>query len=452
MQARPRLRPWLAVSLLLVSSRAAAVDKLQGIGQASLGFTDNVHSSPDEPVEDMPERSADMFLVLSPSLVFARLTPDQSQTLKYTFAANLFFDTFRASSFANRLEWLGHFTTSRRTELLLGAGISQQQPYTSPTLADAGSQTLRATIPTTNSYVAVRADETLSIDLGPFWRAWQGASAGMQTPIDPALVDDLPTTYEAGGRLGTEHIWLDNALGPEVRSRYALIRNAVGRPPARGEPPARLGNLSQLINEYVGIWRHDWSRYVTSRLEGGAVHVIPLSRDGELWHPAARASLGYARDEGRVEISYTHTVRTNLLLGQLVLIDEVALHGAIPLDRDDELWLSSSIGYQKGKLLGPSGELETRVDVALGDVALAWQVQDHVTLAGRFQHITQTTDAEAPPLPLSYDRNTVMATVTFKWPPDREMPRRYRPPERVDRQDELGGEEPDSAPIPGQRR
>jgi hypothetical protein len=446
MSARPRLRPWLVVSLLLVSSRAAAVDRLQGIGQASLGFTDNVHSSPDEPVPDVPERSADMFLVLSPSVLFARLTPSQSQTLKYTFAANLFFDTFRASSFANRLEWMANFSTSRRTELTLGAGLTQEQPYTSPTLADAGSQTLRATIPTTKSYVAGRVDETLTIDLGPFWRAWQGAAAGLQTPIDPALVNDLPTTYEVGGRLGTEHLWIDNALGPEVRSRYTLIRNAVGT------GGVQLGNLSQVINEYVGIWRHDWSRYVTSRLEAGALHVIPISREGEFWHPAGAATLAYVRDEGRAELTYMHTVRTNLLLGQLVLIDEVALHGAIPLDEDDKLWLSSSIGYQEGRLLGPTGELETEVDIVLGDLALGWQVQDHVMLSGRYQHIRQITDAEAPPLPLSYDRNTVMATVTLKWPPDREMPRRYRAPVRVDAQDELGREELQNAPIPGRRR
>lgn len=436
----------IACAGVFSTSPAGAVDKLQIVGQTSLGYTDNVHSSPDEPVPDVPPRSSDFFAVLSPSLVLARATPSQSLTLRYTFAANLFLEQYRATSFSNRLEALGHFSTSEHSELLLGAGITQEQPYTSPTFADVATQTLRAAIPTTESYVVVRADETFRLELDRFWRALQGASAGLQTPTDPALVDDLPTTWEAGGRLGVERlIGYDDAVGTEVRSRYTRINNAVGR------GGVLLGDLSQVINEYVGIWRHDWGRYVTSRLEAGAVHVIPISRPGEFWHPAGAATLAYTRDEGRADLTYTHTVRTNLLLGQLVLIDEVALHGAVPLDEDDDVWLSSSVGYQQGRLLGPDGELQTEVDVILGDVGVGWEVADHVGLGLRYQHITQMSDATLPPLPLSYDRNTVMATLTLKWPPDREMPRRYREPVRVDERDDLVADEPDRAPIPGGR-
>jgi hypothetical protein len=292
----------------------------------------------------------------------------------------------------------------------------------------------------------MRADETLTVDLGTFWRGWQGASAGLQTPVDPALVDELPTTYEAGGRLGGERLFIDDALGVEARSRYTLIRNAVG------DEGLELGNLAQVINEYVGIWRHDWGRYVTSRVEAGAVQVIPLYADWIFWHPAGLATLAYAREEGRADVSYAHTVRTNLLLGQLVLIDEVALHGAIPVDEDDEVWVASTLGYQRGRLLGSDGEPANRVDVFVGDAGVAWQVADHLTLSARYQHIRQISDADLPPLPLSFDRNTVMATVTLKYPPDRDMPRQYRAPMRVDESDDFTAEEPDAAPIPGVRR
>lgn len=434
----------LGAALAVRAPPARAVDKLQVVGQGSLGWTDNVHSVPDEPVADLPPKSADVFAILSPSLILARLTPSDNQRLSYTFAANLFLDQYEATSFSNRLEWLGHFTTSERTELLLGAGITQDQPYTSPTLADAATQTLRATLPTTDSYVLVRADEVFTVEPGRFWRLWQGAAAGLQTPVDPDLVGDLPTTYELGGRLGAERtIGHDDAVGVEVRSRYTLINDAVG------EGGVVLGDLAQVINEYVGIWRHDWSRYVSSRLEAGAVHVIPIARDGELLQPAGAASLGYFRDEGRVELGYTHTVRTNMILGQLILVDEVALRGTIPVDEDDKVWLSSSVGYQKGRLIGPDGELETEVDVILGDVGAVWSITDHVGVGLRYQHINQRSDTDVPPLPLSYDRNTVMGTVTLRWPPDDEMPRRYREPSRVDQRDELLADEPDQAPIPG---
>jgi hypothetical protein len=180
--------------------------------------------------------------------------------------------------------------------------------------------------------------------------------------------------------------------------------------------------------------------------------VIPLYADWIFWHPAGLATLAYAREEGRADVSYAHTVRTNLLLGQLVLIDEVALHGAIPVDEDDEVWIASTLGYQRGRLLGSDGEPANRVDVFVGDAGVAWQVADHLTLSARYQHIRQISDADLPPLPLSFDRNTVMATVTLKYPPDRDMPRQYRAPMRVDESDDFTAEEPDAAPIPGVRR
>jgi hypothetical protein len=47
------------------------------------------------------------------------------------------------------------------------------------------------------------------------------------------------------------------------------------------------------------------------------------------------------------------------------------------------------------------------------------------------------SDVQVPPLPLSFVRNSVMATVAFRFPPEREMPREYRAPRRVDGADEI---------------
>jgi hypothetical protein len=235
-----------------------------------------------------------------------------------------------------------------------------------------------------------------------------------------------------------------DAFGPEARSRYTRIENSVD------SGGTRRPVLAQIVDEYLGIWRHDWSREITSRIEAGAVHVIPLSRGGVFWHPAGLAALAYVRDEGSAELSYSHTVQTNLVLGQLVLADEVALRLGLPLDEHDHVRVSSTTGYQRGRLLGADGELETEVDVWLADAGIAWDVEDHVTLSARYQHVTQVSGADVPPLPLSYAKNTVLASVTLKWPPDDEMPRRYRAPVRVDRSDTLRPDDP--TPLPGPRR
>jgi hypothetical protein len=129
----------------------------------------------------------------------------------------------------------------------------------------------------------------------------------------------------------------------------------------------------------------------------------------------------------------------------------VRLRGSIPLDEDDKIFLSTSTGYQRSRILDEFGDLATRVDLWLGDVALSYQVTNELALSARYQHAEQVSGADLPPLPLSYVRNTGLVTATFEYPPEREMPRTYRESRRVDRSDifESSYEDPTEAqPAP----
>src|SRR6185503_4301657 len=118
-------------------------------------------------------------------------------------------------------------------------------------------------------------------------------------------------------------------------------------------------------------------------------------------------------------------------------VDEVRLRGAVPLMARDELVDAASAGYQKGRLIEEDATLAAHVDVILVDVGLGWQATDNLTVGPRYQYLQQFTDADHPPLPLSFTKNTVMLGATVKFPPDRDMPRPYRQPHRVDRSDEI---------------
>jgi hypothetical protein len=147
------------------------------------------------------------------------------------------------------------------------------------------------------------------------------------------------------------------------------------------------------------------------------------------------------REEGLAELSYAHAVSTDLYLGQVFVVDEVRIHGSIPLDADDRFWLGSTLGYQAGRVLDEVGNPAADVDVIVGDVALAWQFEDELRFSVRYQHIEQMTDADAlPPLPLSFVRNSVMFGATLELPREQDMPRRYRRSERVDESDEVRDE------------
>ena len=111
--------------------------------------------------------------------------------------------------------------------------------------------------------------------------------------------------------------------------------------------------------------------------------------------------------------------------------------GAIPLTKKGDLFLSSSVGYQRGRLLDQDARLAAHVDAILGDAGLGYQVTDSLLVGVRYQHIQQISDVSRPPLPVSFVRNAVMLGATFKLPPETDMPRPYRAPLRVDRTDEI---------------
>jgi hypothetical protein len=257
----------------------------------------------------------------------------------------------------------------------------------------------------------------------------QFAGATLQLPIRTG--SGAPTTYELGGGVGIDREWMADALGMEGSTRYALILN--GRTIAGEIVDAQ----SQFINKLIGRWRHDYGEFFTSRVEAGAVQVVRPGRGSQFWNPAGTAAIAYVREDGDVELSYSHDVRTSLFLGQTFLIDEVKLRGALPITEHDDVVISSSAGYQHNQVIDLDGTLSATLNVILVDAAIAWLATDSLALSLRYQHIDQASTNDAPPLPLSFVRNNVMLGARYEFPPDREMPRAYRAPRRVDRADEV---------------
>ena len=140
------------------------------------------------------------------------------------------------------------------------------------------------------------------------------------------------------------------------------------------------------------------------------------------------------------------------LVGQSLVVDEVRLRGALPLMPQGILTGAASAGYQHGRLIAEDATLAARVDVALLDLSLAWQATKSLELGARYQHVRQSSDATRPPLPLSFIQNNVLLGATLKFPPERDMPRAYRAPRRVDRSDEIRdgfGTNTDGPRVPG---
>jgi hypothetical protein len=365
--------------------------------------------------------------MLSPGVVLALESPRAVQRIGYRYEYDLFLAQSTASGSSNLVDYHGFFELSPAVRLLLGSSASETNRYAAVAFSAPGSAA--AGVPAgTGAFAQAEANEALNFDLGVGWRAWQGGRALVEAPI---LGTTAPQTTEFGANTGVERSFLRDAVGGEARADYTVVRDGVlsdGRP---------AGVQQQLVASGVALWRHDWGRAFTSSAEAGAARVQRFNTGRGLWSPVGTATLAYANESGDAQLSYAHRISTNAVLGQSLLADEIRLGGALPLTRRNELLLAVSAAYQHGRLIDENANLAAHVNVLMGDIALGWQATRALEVALRYQHIQQTSDAEAPPLPLSFVQNNVLLGAILRFPPDRDMPRAYRAPRRVDGSDEI---------------
>lgn len=445
MSGRGSAAATLAVALVVLSPASPALGdpEFQGVGEASVGYTDNIQSAPDEPVAGVAPKEKGVFLVLRPGVVLAAASARAIHRLAYTYTYDLFLQTTSASTSSNQFEYRGFFDLSPRATLVVGASAVQSNQYSAIMLTPPGAGAVNATPAGSGAFLSASADELASIDLAPDLRGYEGLNVTEQTPLFNTVA---PRTFLAVGHVGFERAFRADAVGADARAEYSVVDGSLG------PDGTALGVQRQVVGTGVGIWRHDWSRYVTSRAEAGALRVERLDAGRGFWEPAGSASLGYVALFGDAELAYAHRATTNPLLGQSFLIDEVRLRGSLPLTESGDVTLSASSGYQWGRLLDENVALASRVDAILADVGIGWQATELFLFGLRYQHGQQISDTRVPPLPLSFVRNSVMLGVAFRLPAERTMPRAYRAPQRVDRADEVrdtgkpaqGGSQPPS--------
>jgi hypothetical protein len=189
-------------------------------------------------------------------------------------------------------------------------------------------------------------------------------------------------------------------------------------------------------------------------VEAGILRLDRLNTGTGFWAPAGTAALAYVTPYGDAELSYTHTVTTNPVLGQSMFVDQVRLRGGVPLTNDGKYFVTSTLGYQDGRLVDEDADLTAGVEVFVADVGFGWQATPALSLAARYQHVNHWADVNLPGLPSRFVQNGVLFGAIYKIPPDLDMPRAYRAPRRVDGSDEIrdtvrpASDEP-RPPMPG---
>jgi len=419
----------LALTAVFLGTGAAHAEppKLQAVGEASVGVTDNAQSAPDVPLPGGASKSAGAFVVLRPGLVLGLASPRTVQRLAYTFDYDVYFARNATDSASNRLEYRGFFDLGPGVNAVVGAAAAESDSYGALTFAPPAAGALPFLGSSSTKLFQSSVDELVSDDFTVGWRGYEGLGFVYGTP----LAGDAPTTLSPNARLGGEYSWLGNAVGAEVRADYNVVHNGIL---ADG---TRIGLERELVSRAVGIYRRDIRRYFNSRFEAGVARLDRFETHKSLWYPTGEATLGYADAFGDATLSYRHAITTNVLLGQSYLSDEVRLRGAVPLDQRGTFSVAASAGYQTGRLLDENARLATHVSLLLADVTFGWQTTPWLLLGVRAQHIDQRSDVRVVTLPVSFVQNNLLLGAAFKFPPDPDMPAAYRAPQRVDRSDEL---------------
>jgi hypothetical protein len=412
------------LTCLLVSARAAAEPHLQGLGETSIGYTDNAQAA----ANSTQGHVKSLFWMLSPGLALVLASPRELQRVSYRYEYDFYFNNSNSSSSTNRLDYRGFFDLSRRSNLVLGANVTQSDRFAKVAFAAPGAGAIGALPAGTGTFLQGALDEAFSLDLAEGWRGWQSASGVFNAPLFDTIA---PKTVGGGLRLGVERSFLADAIGLEGRGEYTIVSDSVD---IDGSP---IEVQRQLVAGGVARWRHDWNRDFTSSVEAGESRVQRLNSGHGFWTPVGSAALAYATEKGDAQLSYAHTLTTNALLGQSLLVDEIRLRGDLPLTSKGELVLEGSCAYQYGRVLDENTDVATRVRVILGDISLGYMATKLLQLGVRYQHIQQKSGADTPPLPVSFVQHNVLIGATFRFPAEQDLPRAYRAPRRVDRSDEL---------------
>jgi hypothetical protein len=376
-------------------------------------------------VPGVPPKRADELAVLSPGLHLSQGSRGSLQRLGFISSVTLYWHESDADTWSNRLEYQGLFDLDPRTYVLFGTSATATRAWTATVLTPAGTGELGGTLQGTGTVLTLSFDELLSHDLSRSVRGWQGARFSYGTPLDD---ESAPYSTDTFASIGLERSFRFDAVGAEVRAEYGAVSAGSGR-----------AGIRQLTSSAVGIYRHDFGLYFTSRVEAGAMRVDRLNSGRSFWHPSALAALSYTDDWGQAELSYSHYASTNIQLGQTLLVDELRLVGAVPLVGERTLVAAGSAGYQRARVIEEDATRGARLNVTFADLGLAWQATPALALDLRYQHTRQLSDASAPPEPLSFRRNTMLAGATLRIPPETGPRRPLRQPQRVDRGDDPRG-------------
>lgn len=400
-----------AVGALAATARADGYS-LHVVGQLQAAWTDNLFSQPEG-----PSRDADFYYLIRPGAMLAYETPRTIHQVSLDLEANLYQEHDNAYNVQYMVGWRGFFLISPRTEAGASATFSQgalsaltMQGEASDGAVDSGSVSGGDSEAT---YRSLDAAENLSFTPSREVRLTQGARARSFSTETGA--GNATSGVELGVSGGADRGWKYTAVALQLATSFVGLERNMG-----DDPTTDSVHSSALLS-----WRRDFGPRWSSLADAGVTAIIPLDEGDELVvQPTVGGGVSYAPNWGTAGLQIRRSVAPNLYLAQNTINDSVIANAWLPLPWLTEdpllprLTVQGTVGAQRSQLIDTTdGSTESGFDLVGVDLAVNYVPRDGLVITARAQHLRQTADEDAEMDNVnSYDRTTIMVTLTGRFP------------------------------------
>jgi hypothetical protein len=435
---------FLVASLALTPFAVADRYSVHGTASVDAAVTDNVFSA------QFGNREGDLFFTVRPGVLFTYALPRMIHELNAEVELSRYAAHADSPTVAFRGGWKALFLPGPRSEMMLTANASRSI-LSAISAASAPADTtvmlqpigqVDVTQGDFNEYASWTATREVRLSQTLFAR-------GGKTD-DNAEAETIVTSAEAGGSFGIDRSFLKNTLSFEVGTSVLRLER-------KADPGAPMGpRLDRQVNPRGRLqWRRDWSRRLSSAIDGGLAVVVPFGVDP--YNPDVKRHVGlfpilgaqgaYTDVWGIATLSVRREVAPNLFVAANTVNDVAQLAAAIPLywlesttRRQPRLAGSASLGISRTQLIAEgSSALQSSFVVARTDVGLQYGPRPGITYTARYEFMYQSSDRNPVtmmPLP-GFFRNTVYLTAAVRFPADVavRVPKRRTNSVRSDRKD-----------------
>lgn len=412
----------LTAAALSVAPSARAQTSIHAFGSTSVGYNNNIFNAPDEPRAGLPPKVGDVFIAVTPGLLFVHEGPRLRLHASYQRPVTFYVDNPANDFSTDNATIIGESALSENDTLNVVLAGTRTTTRATPVGQPQDTQLTTITAKPL-SYLNLNLTEQWWHTFAERWSGSQTASFGLLIPID----SEQKVRGDMGAALGASYRWGPSALEFETGVVAAVVP---GNEEAT-DPLLREDRAPIIVRATVG-YRHDLSRtWSLSTRVGGVVARDPdLERTyvGPMWG----AGLAVSLEDYRATLSYDRVVAPALLTGLTTLSDVVALNGSIPLSREHFIAVMSSVGFSAGQQVAVDDSLTSPFNTFLADVGVGWLDPQYPNVLVRYAHFRQFGVDDNIVTISNFSTHQVLGTVLFTIPSLQRIPTIGRPRVRND--------------------